>query len=128
MIKKILLVLMLLLISTTALADTQLRMMHNQYCPYCINFLSEVRDEYIRSEYNTFLPLVIMNLRIKKTHEWIKAHQYLTPIRGTPTFIIWDDEKEREIDRIVGYANKVWFYERLNKIIKKYGLKDGKKI
>ena len=34
-------------------------------------------------------------------------------IKGPPTFIIWDEENQEEIDRIVGYGGKEWFYEQI---------------
>ena len=123
MIKKLLVILVLLL-PTTALAETQLIMMHHPGCPYCNNFLSEVRGDYIKSKYNEVLPLIIMNITEPKTGWWIKTH-LSTPIRGTPTFIIWDVEQNKELDRIIGYANKKYFFFVLDKIIEMRKLKNS---
>jgi len=40
----------------------------------------------------------------------------IKPIRGTPTFILWDGENE--IARLVGYSSKESFYNRLDEILK----------
>jgi thioredoxin-related protein len=54
--------------------------------------------------------------------EWFKeAYRIgkIKPIRGTPTFIIWNGSKEggHEISRIVGYRDKGRFYSRLKEML-----------
>ena len=41
----------------------------------------------------------------------------IKPIRGTPTFILWNGRKE--LARIVGYKDKESFYQRLDDLFKK---------
>ncbi|SUZ98592.1 uncharacterized protein METZ01_LOCUS51446, partial [marine metagenome] len=92
----------------------ELLMAHNPMCGICQNFLQEVGVDY---EYED-LPLVIINLYNQPN--WFKeayAEGRIKPIRGTPTFIIWNGRKE--LTRIIGYADKQSFYNDLDEVFQK---------
>jgi thioredoxin-related protein len=88
------------------------------WCGFCTRFHNEVGDTYKDSEYAKDIPLIIINgddytEHIPKWFEDAYREGIIKPIRGTPTFIIWDEKKKVEIDRLVGYNGKKWFYIRL---------------
>ena len=88
-------------------------MINSENCVYCEKFLSEVEPEYDISE----LPLVIIDNY--KQPKWFKKalkQKKIEPYRGTPTFIIWNEIENYEIDRIIGYLGKDNFYNQLKKI------------
>ena len=77
----------------------------------------EVLPEYETSNLGKSLPLKIVPVQGKLFPEWIaKAldEGRVDEIVGTPTFIIWDPEKEKEIGRIEGYTQKPKFFSQLN--------------
>ena len=77
----------------------------------------EVLPEYETSNLGKSLPLKIVPVQGKLFPEWIaKAldEGRVDEIVGTPTFIIWDPEKEKEIGRIEGYTQKSRFFSQLN--------------
>ena len=93
----------------------ELLMAHNPACGICKRFMNEVGAYYHNSEQATTLPLVIIN--VYKQPEWFKqayAEGRIKPIRGTPTFIIWNGRKE--LARIIGYHDKDRFYSRLSEL------------
>ena len=92
----------------------ELLMFNNKYCIFCSKFLKEVSLEYNISN----LPLIIIDE--DNEPEWfITAYREkrIKPIRATPTFILWDEFKKYEVDRIVGYGGKDLFYNQLQKIL-----------
>ena len=89
----------------------ELLMFNNKHCIFCNKFLEEVAPEYNISD----LPLIIIDEDNKP--EWfITAYKEkrIKPIRGTPTFIIWNGRKE--LARIVGYSTKDKFYSTLTEL------------
>ena len=77
----------------------------------------EVLPEYETSTLGKSLPLKIVPVQGKLFPEWMaKAldEGRVDEIFGTPTFIIWDPEKEKEIGRIEGYTQKPRFFSQLN--------------
>ena len=77
----------------------------------------EVLPEYETSNLGKSLPLKIVPVQGKLFPEWMaKAldEGRVDEIFGTPTFIIWDPEKEKEIGRIEGYTQKPRFFSQLN--------------
>ncbi len=94
----------------------ELLMFNNKYCIYCKKFLKEISSEYNISD----LPLII--IEENNEPEWfITAYteKRIKPIRATPTFILWDELEKIEVDRILGYGGKDWFYYQLKEILKK---------
>ena len=77
----------------------------------------EVLPEYETSTLRKNLPVKIVPVQGKLFPEWMaKAldEGRVDEIFGTPTFIIWDPEKEKEIGRIEGYTQKTRFFSQLN--------------
>ena len=91
----------------------ELLMFHNKNCGYCNKFIKEVAIDYnIKS-----LPLIIIDAYNQP--DWFKeaySENRIKPIRGTPTFIIWNGRKE--LARLVGYSGREWFYEKLTDTLK----------
>jgi thioredoxin-related protein len=112
--RKLLLTLFFILFAFPAYA-LELLMAHNPNCGTCQRFMDEVGAYYHNSEQARTLPLVIIN--VYKQPEWFKeayAENRIKPIRGTPTFIIWNGRKE--LARVVGYYDKDTFYRRLTEL------------
>jgi hypothetical protein len=77
----------------------------------------EVLPEYRKSILGRNLPVKIVPVKGKLFPEWMaKAldEGRMDEIHGTPTFIIWDTKKEKEIGRIEGYTQKPRFFSQLN--------------
>ena len=90
-------------------------------CIYCIAFNEQVAPTYNDTEYAETLPLIIIdNADIPDWFHVAYEEGRIEPIKGTPTFIIWDEENQIEIERIVGYNGKEWFYERIAYWVKHY--------
>ena len=119
--KKLLLTLLFLLFAFPASAKAlELLMAHNPGCHICEKFIEEVAIDYNDSEIAKRLPLVIIS--VYEQPEWFKeAYRIgkIKPIRGTPTFIIWNGSRDggMEIARLVGYSNKSRFYSRLKEML-----------
>ena len=110
--RKLLLTLFLILFAFPVYA-LELLMAHNPGCHICQKFIEEVAVDYNDSEIAKRLPLVIIS--VNDQPEWFKqayAENRIKPIRGTPTFIIWNGRKE--LSRLVGYSTKENFYMRIN--------------
>ena len=119
--KKLLLTLLFLLFAFPVSAKAlELLMAHNPGCHICEKFIEEVAVDYNDSEIAKRLPLVIIS--VYEQPEWFKeAYRIgkIKPIRGTPTFIIWNGSHDggAEIGRLVGYNNKSRFYSRLKEML-----------
>ena len=116
--RKLLLTLFFILFAFPVYA-LELLMAHNPGCHICEKFIKEVAVDYNDSEIAKKLPLIIIS--VYEQPEWFKEAYRLRkikPIRGTPTFIIWNGSHEggAEIARLVGYSNKSRFYSRLNEM------------
>ena len=112
--KKLLLTLFFILFAFPVYA-LELLMAHNPDCGICQKFIKEVAVDYNDSEIAKRLPLVIIS--VYDQPEWFKqayAENRIKPIRGTPTFIVWNGRKE--LVRLVGYSNKERFYSRVKGI------------
>ena len=111
---KFLSILFTLLFLSLPLSAYELLMFSVKNCIYCIAFNEQVAPTYNDTKYAETLPLIIIDA--KDIPEWFHIAYdkgNIKKIRGTPTFIIWDEENQVEIDRIVGYNGKEWFYERI---------------
>jgi len=112
--KKLLLTLFFILFAFPVYA-LELLMAHNPDCGICQKFIKEVAVDYNDSEIAKRLPLVIIS--VYDQPEWFKqayAENRIKPIRGTPTFIVWNGRKE--LVRLVGYSDKERFYSRVKGI------------
>ena len=115
--RKLLLTLFFILFAFPVYA-LEILMAHNPTCSICIHFMNEVEADYHNSEQAKTLPLIVINMY--EQPEWFKeAYQEkrIKPIRGTPTFIIWNGRKE--LSRLTGYSSKEWFYNNLDSMFKK---------
>ena len=92
----------------------ELLMFNNKYCIFCSKFLKEVSSEYNISN----LPLIIID-EGNEPGWFITAYieKRIKPIRATPTFILWDEFEKIEVDRIVGYGGRDWFYNQLQEML-----------
>jgi thioredoxin-related protein len=99
----------------------ELLMFSVNWCSYCVAFHEQVVPTYNDTEYAETLPLTIIDA--EDIPEWFTvAYEKgdIEKIKGTPTFIIWNEETQVEVDRIVGYNGKEWFYERIDYWIEHY--------
>ena len=112
--KRILLTFIFVIFFNVQAYALELLMFHSKYCGYCMAFMKEVAVDY---EYRD-MPLVIIDAYNQP--DWFKEaykENRIKPIRGTPTFIIWNGRKE--LGRLVGYSGKEWFYTNLDSMFKK---------
>ena len=118
---KFLTILFTLLFLSLPLKAYELLMFSVSWCSYCVAFNEEVAPEYNDTVYAETLPLTIIDA--EHIPEWFtNAYEEgkIKKIKGTPTFIIFDKESQAEIDRIVGYNGKEWFYEQVAYWIEHY--------
>ena len=111
---KFLSILFTVLLLSLPLKAYELLMFSVSWCSYCIAFHEQVAPTYNDTEYAKILPLIIIDA--EHIPEWfteLYKKGDIKKIRGTPTFIIWDEKEKVEVDRIVGYNGKEWFYERI---------------
>ena len=107
--KRILLTFIFVIFFNVQAYALELLMFHSKYCGYCMAFMKEVAVDY---EYRD-MPLVIIDAYNQP--DWFKEaykENRIKPIRGTPTFIIWNGRKE--LARLTGYSGKEWFYTNLD--------------
>tara|TARA_B100000929_G_C15298477_1_gene349501 strand:- start:46 stop:411 length:366 start_codon:yes stop_codon:yes gene_type:complete len=119
---KVLAFVLLLFYTTSANAITKLLMYHSKYCSHCIAFVKEVAIDYHYDLPDKFMEDTLELVIIERNEEpfWFAMaynENRIKPIRGTPTFIIWNGRKE--LARLVGYSNKESFYNRLDTIFQK---------
>ena len=119
---KFLSILFTLLFLSLPLSAYELLMFSVKNCIYCIKFNEEVAPYYNKTTYAETLPLTIIdNADIPEWFHIAYAEGRIEPIKGTPTFIIFDTESQAEIDRFVGYNGKEWFYEQIAYWIEQHG-------
>ena len=119
---KFLSILFTLLLLSLPLKAYELLMFSVSWCSYCIAFNEQVAPTYNDSKYAEILPLTIIDA--ENIPEWftkVYTEGKIKKIRGTPTFIIWDEESQAEIDRIVGYNGKDEFFARIAYWIEHHG-------
>ena len=118
---KFLSILFTLLFLSLPLSAYELLMFSVKNCIYCIAFNEQVAPTYNDTKYAETLPLTIIdNENIPEWFTIAYEEGRIQKIKGTPTFIIWDEENQIEIERIVGYNGKEWFYERVAYWVKHY--------
>ena len=118
---RILIFTLALLYTTSASAITKLLMYHNPLCGHCISFIKEVVPTFYYDLPDKFMEdkLELIIIERNKDPFWFAMaynENRIKPLRGTPTFIVWNGRKE--LARLVGYTNKESFYNRLNEIFK----------
>ena len=80
----------------------------------------EVLPEYSASAPGKNLPVKIVAVKGNRFPEWLaKAldEGRVGEILGTPTFLIWDSTKGKEVGRIEGYTQKLRFFSQLKEAI-----------
>lgn len=105
------------LITTTAY-NAELLMFSMKSCVYCRSFLKEVAQEYKNTEYAKILPLRIISMDRTSAPKWFDLaydQQRIDPIRGTPTFIVWDNGQE--VARLIGYNGKKRWYDDISRFV-----------
>ena len=109
---RVLSICILLLFSTTVSAY-ELLMYSNKHCGYCVKFIKEVVPTYEYKTPSGYMELTIIE-RGEEPQWFITAYieNRIKPLKGTPTFIIWNGRKE--LARLIGYSNKEAFYNRLD--------------
>ena len=101
-------------------------MYHNPYCGHCIRFINEVAKDFTYDLPDKFmedkLELTII-VRNEEPFWFVMAYNEnrIKPIRGTPTFIVWNGRKE--LSRLTGYKNKEDFYLRVNIYISEWEMR-----
>ena len=81
---------------------------------------NEVYQESISLDNGNNLPVKVYKIQGNNFPDWIaKAIKdgRIGEILGTPTFIIWDKVKMKEVGRVEGYTQKARFYSQLNEAI-----------
>jgi thiol-disulfide isomerase/thioredoxin len=108
-----------ILIATPSQAknNLELLMFSNPHCGYCQSFLNEVKPTYHDSKVGKLLPLRVINMDQPVPDWYDKAYRNkrISQIRGTPTFIIW--QNDTELYKFVGYPGKKRFYDILNQYV-----------
>jgi hypothetical protein len=80
----------------------------------------EVLPQYPDSRVGKQLPAKIVVIHGAQFPEWLDQaleNGRVGEIFGTPTFIIWDPEKNREVGRVEGYTQKERFYAQLDEAV-----------
>jgi thioredoxin-related protein len=90
------------------LAERELLMITSDSCPFCMAWERDVGQIYNKSTYAKNLPLI----RIQFGSSLPENMQLLAEVRGTPTFIILENQKE--IDRIVGYSDAEMYWWQIS--------------
>ena len=116
--KRIILSIILLFCLTTNAYTAELLMFSMKSCRYCRNFLKEVAQEYKNTEHAKVLPLRIISMDRTTAPKWFDLaydQQRIDPIKGTPTFIVWDNGQE--VARLIGYNGKQKWYDDISRFI-----------
>ena len=77
----------------------------------------EVLPGYANSEIGKILPAKIVGFQGANFPDWIAGaiqESRVGEIAGTPTFIIWDAEKNQEVGRVEGYTEKSRFFSQMD--------------
>ncbi len=81
----------------------------------------EVLPEYPSSDVGKAIPLKkVLTLQGANFPQWLDdalQKNQVGEIIGTPTFIIWDAENQREAGRVEGYTEKTRFFTQMNEAL-----------
>ncbi len=108
----IILGLVLTCLSCTATA-VELLIVESDDCPYCQRFHAEIGVAYPKTEEGKVAPLRILQLGEAMPDPYAD----IKPATVTPTFILVD--KNKEVDRIVGYPGDEYFWFLLGQMLEK---------
>ena len=107
-------VLVLFIFGSEKAKSLELLMFHDKRCHYCIAFDRDVGFDYNTLEIAKELPLTVIDFH--NPPEWVFNAMIvgqIKPVTATPTFVIWDERIEQEIDRLVGFKDREWFIEAM---------------
>lgn len=104
--------LLLTCFSCTATA-AELLIIESDDCPYCLRFHAEIGVAYPKTEEGKVAPLRILQLGEAMPDPYAD----IKPATVTPTFILVD--KDKEVDRIVGYPGDEYFWFLLGQMLDK---------
>ena len=119
--KTIILTIILCLFTVNVEAAQRVLLFYSSHCKYCQNWDKEIGVEnYSKTDIGQALPIQIIDEKDGRIERIVEAIQSgrMDYIRGTPTFVVWDDTLEMELTRLVGYRSKENFYENLGLILK----------
>ena len=116
--KKLILALIFTLFISAPAYAYELLMFQLPSCSFCKKFLEEVAPDWNDTPYGKKLPLRVIDISGPPADWFMKAfnENKIDGIQGTPTFVIWDGD--REIARTMGYTGKAKFYELIDKFIR----------
>lgn len=97
-------------------------MIHHKDCHFCKAFMRDIGvEKYNATNIGTALPLRVFDVSTPEGRKAFlverRAGRISPRVRGTPTFIIYYNNKE--VGRVTGYAGKEWFYRKLNAEVKR---------
>lgn len=110
----VLYILVMSLLSTGALADTNLVMMEQEDCHYCEKWLAEIGDRYHLTEEGRIAPLRRVTLEEALPRDLPPA---MANISITPTFVLVREGVE--VARLYGYAGDEFFWGQLQEMLNK---------
>lgn len=116
--KKVIFTLALFFCLTTTTYAAEMIMFSMKSCGYCRAFLKEVAPTYADTEHAKLLPLRIISMDQATAPKWFDEaynEKRIDPIRGTPTFVVFNDGSE--VARLIGYQGKEKFYQDISKFI-----------
>jgi thioredoxin-related protein len=108
----------MLALSVTAAAAMELVMFRQAGCPWCAAWDREVGPIYPKTEFGRRVPVRFVDLGRARDTAGLKS-----PVRFTPTFVVFDDG--REIGRIEGYPGQDFFWGLLENLVPKPAATDG---
>lgn len=92
----------------------ELVMFESASCEWCDLWRKEIEPVYAKSEEGRAASLRVVSIHVNKPADL----QTIAGIVYTPTFVLWDGE--REIGRILGYAGEIQFWGLLGNLLKKH--------
>ena len=101
-----------LVFSASAAAAMELLMFRQAGCPWCAVWDREVGPVYPKTEVGQRAPVRFVDLGQARDTVGLKS-----PVRFTPTFVLFDDG--REIGRIEGYPGQDFFWGLLENLVPK---------
>jgi thioredoxin-related protein len=108
----------MLALSVTAAGAMELVMFRQAGCPWCAAWDREVGPIYPKTDFGRRVPVRFVDLRRARDTAGLKS-----PVRFTPTFVVFDDG--REIGRIEGYPGQDFFWGLLENFVPKPAAADG---
>lgn len=106
------LLMLFLLANIASASESRLLMFEEEFCPFCAQWKREVGVIYHKTPQGRQYPLHTIDIDSDYAE-----YESLTDIRYTPTFVIW--QNDREVGRITGYPGEDFFWGLLDQILEK---------